>query len=227
MVRRVTGTARTRVMIVADAEVDRLGVASLLAGCDDIAVVTTTGSVMEALELCGRFAVEVVVIDLFMSAIGGVTATERLVGRYLEVRVVVLADLVDAVSSRSAIQAGASAYLLKSVGKQDLVEVIRGVMRGQSTVSSEFVPYLVDPALHASPGTDLTAREHDVLTVLADGQTNKGIAHRLGLTEGTVRMYVSTILSKLGVTNRTEATVTAIRQGLVELRPESTPPEIR
>jgi two-component system nitrate/nitrite response regulator NarL len=106
--------------------------------------------------------------------------------------------------------------LLKTIGMDELADSIRGVMHGRSTFSSEFLPQLFGQTPDEFPIAPLTPREHDILGLLADGQTNRSIAGELGLSEGTVRIYVSAILAKLGAANRTEATVFAIRHGLVD-----------
>lgn len=207
-----------RLMIVDDHPVVRAGIASLLADCDDITVVAATGSAKAAFELCGRRSVQVVLMDLAMPEIDGATATARLRELDPDVRVVILTGFVDSKEMRAAVRAGANACLLKTVGEHELAEAIRGVMQGRSTFSSEFLPYLIasDEDEVGPAETLLTARELDILTLVADGQTNKGIARTLGLSAGTVRIYVSTILGKLGAANRTEATVVAIQRGLVE-----------
>jgi two-component system, NarL family, response regulator LiaR len=210
----VTGDPPIRLMIVDDHPVVRTGIAAMLSACDDIDVVAETDSAREAVDLCGRLAVNVVLMDLVMPETDGVSATRHLVDHDPDVRVVVLTGFVDRDAARAAMQAGASACLLKSVQQDELVDAIRAVVKGRATFSSEFLPYLVDGA-PAGRGIDLTARERDILALVADGRTNKGIAQALGLAEGTIRIYVSTILGKLGAANRTEATVVAIRHGLV------------
>jgi len=211
----VTSEPTVRVVIVDDNEVVRAGIASLLASCDDITVAAATGTASEALELCGELEVDVVLVDLALPEIDGAPTTAQLIERCSGVRVVALTGSGDDVSVRMAIQAGASACLLKTVGVEELAEAIRGVMQGRSTLSTELLPYLVGTVPTVPPGPHLTPREHDILELVAAGRTNKGIARALGLAEGTVRVYVSTILAKLGVANRTEATVLAIREGLV------------
>lgn len=205
-----------RVMIVDDHAVVRDGISSLLAGCDDITVVATASGAAEALERCRSYAIDVVLMDLSMPEVDGVTATVRLLEHFPTIKVVVLTGFVDDASIREAVQAGASACLLKTVSTDELADAIRGVTHGQSTFSSEFLPALLRQPQRTAARMGLTPREHDILTLLADGQTNKGIARALGLSDGTVRVYVSTILAKLGAVNRTEATMLAIRQGLVE-----------
>ena len=205
-----------RVMIVDDHAVVRDGIRSLLAGFDGMEIVATAADAAEALERCGQMAVDVVLMDLSMPGMDGVTATARLLELHTALQVVVLTGFVDDGPIRAAVQAGASACLLKTVSADELVEAIRGVVNGRSTFSSEFLPALIRQTQRNSTSAGLTPRERDILTLLADGQANKDIARALGLSDGTVRMYVSTILAKLGAANRTEATVLAIRQGLVE-----------
>ncbi len=212
-------SAAIRVLIVDDHALIREGIASLLDGNDDITVVGAAGDAAEALERCGELGAEVVLMDLSIpgidSASATATATALLRKRYPQVEVVVLTGHGNDLSVRLAIQAGASACLLKSVGGNELADAIRGVTQGRSTFSSELLPHLLSDPTDAVAATNLTARERDILHLLAAGRTNKGIAQELGLTAGTVRVYVSAILAKLGVTNRTEATVVAIRDGLI------------
>jgi DNA-binding NarL/FixJ family response regulator len=213
-----SSSAAIRVLIVDDHALIREGIASLLDGNDDITVVGSAGDAAEALERCGELGAEVVLMDLSMpgidSASATATATALLRKRYPQVEVVVLTGYGNDLSVRLAIQAGASACLLKTVGGDELADAIRGVTQGRSTFSSELLPHLLSDPTDAA-ATHLTPRERDILHLLASGRTNKGIAQELGLTPGTVRVYVSAILAKLGVTNRTEATVVAIRDGLI------------
>jgi NarL family two-component system response regulator LiaR len=204
-----------RVLIVDDHQLVREGIASLLASKDDVAVVGVASNATEALERCGEVGPEVVLMDLSMPEIGGATATALLRQRYPDVHVVVLTGYVNDVAIRAAIQAGAEACLLKTVGIDQLADAIRGVVHGRSTFSSEFLPQLLGGGPD-EPGVHLTARERDILPLMAAGLTNKAIAQQLGLTQGTIRVYVSGILTKLGVANRTEATVLAIRTGLIQ-----------
>jgi DNA-binding NarL/FixJ family response regulator len=205
-----------RVLIVDDHALVREGIASVLAGCEDILVVGMAEGAVEALERCAELDVDVVLMDLSMPGIDGVAATALVRQRFPDVQVVVLTGYGADVSVRAAVEAGAMACLLKTVGVEELAETVRGVTRGRSTFSSEFLPQLLQEADDVHTAAGLTARERDILPLLATGLTNKGIAHELGLTEGTVRIYVSAILAKLGVANRTEASVVAIRERLIE-----------
>lgn len=214
----MTGTTAIRVLVVDDHKLVRQGVASLLAACDDIAVVATADRASEALDRCRDHEVDVVLMDLGMPDVDGMSGTALVSERFPDIHIVALADLGQEDSARAAVLAGANACLLKTVGVDGLTDTIRGVVQGRSTFSSEFLPRLLREPLDAALGANLTARERDVLSHMAAGLTNKGIAHELGLTEGTVRVYVSGILAKLGVANRTEASVVAIHELLVEPR---------
>jgi two-component system, NarL family, response regulator LiaR len=212
-------TAAIRVLIVDEHELVRSSVALALAGRDDVVVVGTAGGVVEALERCGEIDADVVVMDPSMPEVDGPTATALLRQRHPDVEIVLLTGYANDTSLRASVLAGAKACLLKSVGPDELAEAIRAVTEGRSTFSSDLLPRLLQEPGDDMPGGDLTARERDVLGLMASGMTNKGIARQLGLTDGTVRAYVSAILAKLEVTNRTEATVLAIRRGLVDEPP--------
>jgi len=207
-----------RVMVVDSSPVVRAGVASLLSEDGDIAVIATADSSARAQDLRTELDLDVVVMDLAALEIDADTATAGWFERCPGTKVVVLTDLIDDVLVRALLAAGVSAcLLLDTVSRHELVGAIRGVMRGQATLSSEFLPHLVRPDHQELPGTKLTAREKDILELLVEGRTNGSIAHDLGLATGTVRIYVSGILTKLGTPNRTAATAFAIREGLLDL----------
>lgn len=220
--------ATIRVLIVADHALVREGIASLLAGRDDIAVTGTADGPLEALERYDDLDADVLLMDLSLPEVDGGTAIALLHQQYPGLLIVVLTSSGNEVTVRAAVQAGANACLLDTVGIDELAEAIRGVTQGRSTFSSEFLPLLLEQPDEAAPGTNLTARELEVLPLLAAGLTNKAIARELGLTEGTVRIYVSAILAKLGAANRTEASVVAIREQLIKPRSsELGPPKRR
>jgi NarL family two-component system response regulator LiaR len=203
--------ASIRVMVVDDQPLARLGLASVLAG-DDIAVVASVDDVTAARS---DIDVDVAVVDLSRGGDELAATTTQLRARFPGVHVVVLTAAGDAGAVRAAVEAGAGACLLTSAGADDLTEAVRGVTRDRSTLSAALLPLLVHRTPDHGIATGLTARERDILAGVAAGRTNKGIAYQLGLSEGTVRIYVSTVLAKLGVANRTEATALAIREGLV------------
>jgi NarL family two-component system response regulator LiaR len=214
----MTGATLTRILIVDDQALAREGLASLLAGIDDMEVVGAVRGAAEALDGNGEAGVDVVLMSTVAPEEDAAAAIAALRERLPHVEVIVIAGRVTDLSVRAVVEAGARACLLQDVSVDELAQAIRSVTRGRSVFSSEFVGQLLarpdDHALHPN----LTAREHDVLPLLAAGMTNRGIADELGLTPGTVRVYVSAILAKLGVANRTEASVVAIRERLIHAR---------
>jgi DNA-binding NarL/FixJ family response regulator len=180
-----------------------------------------------------ELAPDVVLMDLKMPRLGGIPATRRICRQWPGTQVIILTtyDADDLVFE--GIKAGAKGYLLKDASAEELVAAIRGVMRGESSIDpavarrvmEEFQRLATSEAVGRSrtevrdePLVEpLTPREEDVLDLLAEGLSNREIAGRLHLTEGTVRNYVSTIIAKLQANDRTHAVVTALRRGLVDL----------
>jgi DNA-binding NarL/FixJ family response regulator len=206
------GEPSIKVMVVDDQPLARLGLASVLSGDDDIAVVASVDDVAAAQR---DIDVDVAVVDLSRGGRELAATTSELRSRYPGVHVVVLTAAGDAGAVRAAVEAGAGACLLTSARPDDVAEAVRGVTQDRSTLSAELLPLLISRPAERGLAGALTARERDILAEVAAGRTNKGIAYQLGLSDGTVRIYVSTILAKLGVVNRTEAAALAIREGLV------------
>ena len=210
-----------RVIVVHDMAVVRAGLSSLLATCDDMLVVAKLERLAPPFDesLCRELRADIVLIDPFRSGASGSDLIERLRRSCPDVRVVTVTGSRDDVALRAAMLAGAAACVRITVDQQELVRAIRGAMQGRFVLPSDVLQALIDPQEDLPAAMFLTAREGDVLALLAAGQTNKGIASALGLTEGTIRGYVSGILTKLGVANRTEATGVAIRHGMLEHPP--------
>jgi DNA-binding NarL/FixJ family response regulator len=213
-----------RVIVVHDMAVVRAGLSSLLAGFDDMLVVAQLERLAPPLDesFCRELRADIMLIDPFRSGAGGSDLIERLRRSCPDVRVVTVTGSHDDLALRAAMHAGAAACVRITVDQQELVLAIRGAMQGRFVFPSDVARALLHPEEDLPVATFLTAREGDVLALLADGQTNKGIALALGLTEGTIRGYVSGILAKLGVANRTEATGVAIRHGML-VHPPGTP----
>jgi NarL family two-component system response regulator LiaR len=157
-------------------------------------------------------------MDLMMPGMGGVAAIRVLRARHPQVRVIALTSFAEPRLVQEAVSAGAIGYLLKNVAAPELAEAVLAAAEGRSIMGPEAVQALVQIAADPRPiGSDLTARERDVLVLLAKGQTNQEIAQRMSISEATVRFHVGNILSKLEVGNRTEAAQVAFKQGLVDL----------
>lgn len=207
---------RIRVLTVDDHEILRGGIRFLLLAIDDIEVVGEAHSGEEALALCEREQPDVVLMDMRMPGMNGVETTRRLRERYPEVQVLVLTSFHDRELVQQAMQAGAIGYLLKGISMEDLAQAIRSVNAGQPTLAAEALQALVQvPRSPMVLGADLTPREREVLELLAAGLSNADIAERLVVSVAGVKYHVSSILSKLGAANRTEAVTLAFRHGLI------------
>jgi DNA-binding NarL/FixJ family response regulator len=206
-----------RLLIVDDHEMVREGLSLLLAEADDVSIVGQAGRGGEAVALAESLRPDVVLLDLFLPDTNGVEVTKRLKAAGNAARILILTSSADGAHVREALQAGATGYLLKDLLRNDLLDAIRSAAQGRPTlhpVAQAHLARAVAPP-PASPLDILTERERDVLKLLAEGNANKEIAAKLGLTVGTVKGYVSIVLSKLEVADRTQATLLAIRHGLV------------
>lgn len=206
-----------RIVLVDDHPVVRDGLRALLASVDDMAVVGEAGSGEESLDVVLATSPDVVIMDIDMPGIGGIEATRRLVARSPCV-VLVLTMYGEDEFVFAALRAGARGYLLKGAQQEDVLRTIRAVSKGDAVFGHE----VADRLLHSfttignsrTPFPELSDREREVLTLLADGTSNALIARQLGLTPKTVANHVSNILMKLHAVDRTEAVVRARRAGL-------------
>jgi two-component system, NarL family, response regulator LiaR len=200
-----------RVLIADDHAVVRQGLRTFLDLQDDMEVVGEAGDGEEALALAADLAPDVVLIDLVMPRVDGIEAIRRLREHAPSARAIVLSSFVDDDKLFPAVRAGAAGYLLKDVQPQELVEAIRTVHGGGALLH----PQVAARLLQDMAEDPLTPREHDVLALIGRGMPNKLIARELSLSEKTVKAHVSSILAKLGVTDRTQAALYAVREGLV------------
>ena len=207
-----------RVMIVDDHEIVREGLQILLAEEAEFEVIGTAGNGATALALAQQLNPDVILMDLVMPDLDGIEVTRRILGSNPSARVLILTTFAEDQRVRDAIRAGATGYLLKDVLKADLLRALRDTAAGRASLHPEAQQHLMrqvveseTPPLHAS----LTKREADILRLIAEGHSNKEIALTLSLTEGTVKGYVSTIFDKLGVADRTQAALYAVKHGQV------------
>ena len=213
-----------RVLICDDQTVVREGLAAILSTEPEIEVVGLAGDGQEALALAGTSAPDVVLIDLQMPVMDGVEATRQLRGRYPGLYVLILTTYADDEWLFAALQAGAHGYLLKDTRRDDLIGAIKGTVAGQSYLDPAVARRVMDRATAAAPvpaqdetlAEAFTDRELDILRLLVRGYSNPEIARHLHLARGTVRNYVSVILQKLEVSDRTQAAVAALQRGLVD-----------
>jgi DNA-binding NarL/FixJ family response regulator len=209
-----------RVLIADDHAVVRQGLRTFLELQDDIEVVQDVADGEAAVAAAERQAPDVVLMDLVMPGVDGVEAIRRIRERRPQARVLVLSSFLDDERLFPAVRAGAAGYLLKDVEPQELVRAIRTVHGGEGLLHPAVAARLMDEfagGAPAPPDADgLTGREREVLALIARGLPNKLIARELSISEKTVKTHVSSILGKLGLTDRTQAALYAVRSGLVQ-----------
>ena len=202
-----------RVLLVDDHAIVREGLRALLEEEGGFAVAGEAADGERAVAAARELAPDVILMDLLMPGVDGLEALRRIRAADPEARVLVLTSAQDDRSVRQAIDAGAVGFLFKDVSRRDLVRAVRDAAAGRPTLHPEAQRVLMKRP-ERSPLDELTPRERTVLELIAQGRSNRQIALRLELTEGTVKGYVSTILDKLGVQDRTGAALFAVRHGL-------------
>jgi DNA-binding NarL/FixJ family response regulator len=206
-----------RVLIVDDHEIVREGLRTLLAEEEGVEVVGEASDGAEAVSLTLALQPDVILMDLVMPNMDGIEAMRSLQQPDASWHILVLTSFAEKEMVRSALELGAIGYLLKDILKTELIQAIHAASQGQPYLHREAQRSLIQQvATAAEPSllSDLTQREQDVLRLISQGRSNKEIARELHLTEGTVKGYVSIILGKLGVSDRTQAALFAVRHGL-------------
>ena len=212
----MSATKAIRVMIVDDHAMVRKGLVTFLKNAPDLELVGEARDGREAIEACERLRPDVILMDLVMPELGGVAATRTIHQRRPDVRVIALTSFQEKELVQDALQAGAIGYLLKNLSGEELVEAIRQAHAGRPTLAPEALQALVQPPSETETlASDLTRRENEVLALLVKGMSNPEIAERLVISRATVKVHVSSILSKLGVGSRAEAIALALQHKLV------------
>lgn len=204
-----------RILLVDDHAVVRKGLRTFLSYDPDLEVVGEAADGAEALSLTRELMPDVVVMDLLMPGMDGITATAAIRRELPETEVLALTSVLEDASVVGAVRAGAIGYLLKDTQAEALCQAIKAAAAGQVQLTPKAAARLMQAISAPQSPEALTERETEVLRMLAQGYSNKQIAHSLNNTEKTIKTHVSRILSKLGVQSRTQATLYAIRTGLV------------
>jgi DNA-binding NarL/FixJ family response regulator len=212
----VSADQNIRVVIVDDHAVVRQGLRAFLQLQEGIEVTGEAASGAEAAGVAAESGADVVLMDLVMPGGDGISAIHEVRALAPRARVLVLSSYIDEVQVFNAVQAGAAGYLLKDVQPDDLAAAIRQVHRGLPALHPQAAALLMHRNETQLPAAHLTQREMDVLRLIAEGFPNKEIAQRLFVSEKTVKTHVSHVLQKLGVADRTQAALLAVRQHLVD-----------
>lgn len=213
---------KIKVLIVDDHQVVRQGLRTFLELQPDIVVLGEASDGQAAVEMVRRLQPDVVLMDLVMPRMDGISATRQIKSLESSVKVIALTSFTEDDKVFPAIQAGASSYLLKDVSPDDLVEAIQAAHRGEARLHPEIVRKLMEQvAQQAGPAPqtlprDLTGRELEVIRLVARGRSNHEIAQALVISEKTVKTHISNILGKLHLDDRTQLAIYAINHGLVE-----------
>ncbi len=206
-----------RVLLVDDHTVVRSGLGAVLMVSDWLKLVGEAANGEEAIKQCERLHPDIVLMDLMMPVMDGVEAIKGIKKRWPEIRVIALTSFKEKELVEGALKAGATGYLLKNVSAAELTDAIRAAMNNQPSLSPEAAQVLIsrgtDPV---DEGFGLTQREMEILALMVEGLPNNGIAEKLIVSRSTVKFHVSNVLSKLGVSSRTEAVTVALKQHLVK-----------
>ncbi len=202
---------RIRTMVAEDHFVVRVGLSSIINSQPDMINVAEAGNGKQAVEMFEEHQPDVTLMDLRLPGLGGIEAIAAILTKNPRAKIIMLSSFGGPENVFRAFQAGARAYFLKDVKGRDLVDAIRAVHAGQRPLPPEIASCLAERL----PGPALSAREAEILRLIANGQTNKQIATRLEISEGTVRVHASNLFAKLGCSDRAQAVAVAYQRGIV------------
>jgi DNA-binding NarL/FixJ family response regulator len=212
-----------KLLLADDHAMVRRGLQVFLSTQNDIKLIGEAATGQETLTQVAALQPDIVLMDIHMPGMSGIEATKQIKLSHPDVKVIILTSFSDQEHALPAIRAGAKGYLLKDIEPEDLVRAILNVHNGKvelhPDVAGQLMSQFADADQDASPSVDhgipeLTAREQDVLKLIASGKSNRTIAEELFISEKTVKSHVSHVLSKLGMTDRTQAAIYAVKHGL-------------
>ncbi|AXY25446.1 DNA-binding response regulator [Suicoccus acidiformans] len=208
-----------RVLLIDDHEMVRLGVSAYLAAQDDIEVIAEADNGLVGYHKALELKPDIILMDLVMDTMDGIESTQKILAEWPEAKIIIVTSFIDDEKVFPALEAGAKSYILKTSSAKEIAEAIRATYGGDEVIGPEVSEKVLNrdsqaqqPQLH----DQLTGRELEVLSLLADGMSNQEIADELFITLKTVKTHVSNILSKLEVSDRTQATIYAYQHGLKE-----------
>jgi NarL family two-component system response regulator LiaR len=208
-----------KVLFVDDHEMVRIGVSSYLAAQSDIEVVGEADNGSKAIELALELRPDIILMDLVMEGMDGIEATRQIIENWPEAKIIIVTSFLDDEKVYPALEAGATSYMLKTSKASEIANAVRNTFHGQSVLEPEVTGKMMmkmrQKPVH-NPHDELTAREMEILLLVAEGKTNQEIADELFIALKTVKTHVSNILSKLGVQDRTQAVIYAFKHSLVE-----------
>ncbi|MGE3908780.1 MAG: response regulator [Chloroflexota bacterium] len=213
-----------RAIVIDQHDIARTGVRGLLAGEPEFEVVTDGTDGRQAVALCRRLRPDLALMELNLAGLDGLTATREIRRESPDTRVVIITGQDDPSLLRQAIEAGAAAYLLKTSSREDVLSALRRVLAGELILDADLAAQALHQIVEAPSwsGMNLTAREHEVLRLVALGQTNQQIGVALTVSTRTAKAHVERIIARLGVANRTEAVARAISLGMLAPPPAPT-----
>jgi RNA polymerase sigma factor (sigma-70 family) len=203
---------KIRILLVDDHIVMRMGLVSATGGEPDMEVVAEVGNGLDALQAYRTHRPDVVVLDLRMPGLNGVETIRRLREEFNDARVLVFSNYAGGEEVFQAFRAGASGFVVKEMALERLLEAIRKIHRGE-----QYLPSEISARVNGRVLSQLSSREVEVLSLVAQGLSNKEIAARLDLVEGTVKVHLTNILAKLRVSDRTQAILAGVKLGIIQL----------
>jgi two-component system NarL family response regulator len=204
---------KLKIMIVDDHYLVRMGLTSIIGLEHDMIVCGEAASGEQAVAMYAARRPDVTLMDVRLPGMSGIAATEAIRADFPDAKIIVVSTYISDEEVYAALKVGAMAYLVKSVAREELIQAIRKAAAGRRHVPADLAARLADRMSRAS----LSGRELDVLRLLVGGKRNREIASALDITEGTVKLHVSSILGKLGAVDRTEAVTVALQRGLIQL----------